>query len=65
MTYAEFGLFLMIVSGVFALLSICCAGIALFSVRNSHRTAIAIAAFICGLVSGVTYWITWSIASAL
>ena len=65
MTYAEVGMFLLILSGIFALLTLCCAATALFAGKHKFRTVIAITAIICGLLSGVTYWITWSIASGL
>ena len=65
MTYAEVGMFLLMLSGLFALSALCCAGTALFAGKHRFRTAIAITAIICGFLSGVTYWITWSMASGI
>ena len=63
MTYVQTVELLMIVSGISALLSLYCAGIALFARKSPHRTAMAITAIICGLLSGVTFQVAWSIGS--
>ena len=65
MTYVTFVKLLMFTSGVFALLSMLCAGSALFASKTTRRFAMGVVAIICGLVAGALFCAAWNIGSEL